>query len=107
MRIRPNVQIPGFRGRITAAPGVTQAIGKPLRAGPTGVLRGPLQPGTDLVTRLRQGNHRWVALFKLPRLAKDAKATLNVTSGGSHPVVIVRAGNGDRPLTPRYFGPQR
>lgn len=106
-RIRPNVRIPGFRGRVTAAPGVTQAIGQPLRAGQVALVRGPLEAGTELVVRIREKNHRWVALFKLPHLQKEARPTVRVSHGGSHPVVALRLDKDDRWLRPRYFAPER
>jgi hypothetical protein len=103
LRIRPNLRIRGFRGRITAAPGITQAIGQPLQAGQTATIRGPLQSDTDLVVRVRDKKRRWVALFKLPGLSKNRIAILTVRHGSPHPLVSIRWLN--RQLAARYFGP--
>lgn len=101
VRVRPNLTIRGYRGRISAARGVTQAIGQPLVGGQSAVAEGPLQAGTEIVVRVRDGHHRWVARFKLPSLGKGRKARIAVAPGKGRPSVSIRLPT--RRLTPTFF----
>src|SRR5207247_6826861 len=70
VRIKPNLRIPGFRGRIVAAKGITQAIGQPLAAGTRATISGPLQAHSEVAAHVRDTDRRWVVLLKVPQLAK-------------------------------------
>jgi hypothetical protein len=88
-RIKPNLKIPGFRGRISAARGITQAIGQPLVAGQQAIVRGALQPGSEIAVRVRVHTRRWVAWFKLPRLSQRSTAKITIRSQANRPSVVI------------------
>jgi hypothetical protein len=100
-RIRPNVRIARFRGRIYAARGVTQAIGQPLVVGQAASIRGPLERGSEVAVRVYSQRRRWLAWFKLPRLGKSRVGSVAIRSG-SRPRVVLRFGKDT--VFPRYLG---
>jgi hypothetical protein len=105
IRVKPNLRIPGFRGRIYAAKGITQAIGQPLRTAQQAVIKGPLQAGSEIVVRVADRHRRWLARFKLPRLARRSTATLTIDAGTGRPALTIRMAK--RKLVPQYFAAER
>jgi hypothetical protein len=101
VRVKPNLKVVRFRGRIVAAKGITQAIGQPLVVGQRATIEGPLQAGSELAVRVRDHHGRWIAWFKLPRLNRGASARILVEKGVQHPTIRVRLPN--REVHSRYF----
>lgn len=101
VRIKPNVRIPGFHGRIVAAKGITQAIGQALAATTRATISGPLQARTEVVAHVRDSQRRWVVLFKVPQLAKGRTARLSVRGANGRPSVTIAVAG--RTITPSYF----
>jgi hypothetical protein len=95
-RISPPIDIRGFDGRMFAAQGLTQAIGRAITPGSVVTVVGPTRGEQSLRLKVRANGKRWTGAIPVPQLPRGRAFRVSVKQGATAPELELEIPNDER-----------